>query len=128
VRRRTLILLGVAGLVLILAPSALATAGGGSAGFSGGGGGGGGGHGSGFALYIIIDLLIHIALLGHGLGALFLIALGLLYLFVTKVLPSMQASWATRTNGGPRKHNAKRERRVELAAAEAAEDDPDFSP
>jgi predicted lipid-binding transport protein (Tim44 family) len=128
VRRRTLILLGVAGLVLVLAPSALAAAGGGSAGFSGGGGGGGGGHGSGFALYIIIDLLIHIALLGHGLGALFLIALGLLYLFVTKVVPAMQASMAARATSGPRKHNAKRERRVELAAAEAAEDDPDFSP
>ncbi|MDQ6834633.1 MAG: Tim44-like domain-containing protein, partial [Actinomycetota bacterium] len=95
-----------------------------------GGGGGGGGHGGGFAIYIIIQLLIRIALLGHGLGALVLVGLALLYLFFTKVMPGMQASWATRNaeRSGGRRRSAQRERRVELAAAEAAEEDPDFAP
>jgi predicted lipid-binding transport protein (Tim44 family) len=126
-RRAALIILAVLALALIVAPAALAAAGGGSSGFSGGGGGG---HGSGFALYIVIDLLIHIALLGHGLGALVLIALALVYLFITRVLPRMQESWATRAaqrNGGNHR-TSKHERRVELAAAEAADEDPDFAP
>jgi predicted lipid-binding transport protein (Tim44 family) len=129
-KRITLIL--VAGLVLALlaAPAALAAAGGGSAGFSGGGGGGGGGHGSGFALYIIIDLLIHIAVLGHGLGALVLIALALIYFFATKGMPKIQEWWATRAaaRGPVHRKPSKRERRVELAAAEAAEDDEEYAP
>ncbi|MEO6857262.1 MAG: Tim44-like domain-containing protein [Solirubrobacteraceae bacterium] len=127
-KRRSLLIAAVTGvIVLAIAPSALAAAGGGSAGFSGGGGGG---HGSGFAIYIIIDLLIHIALLGHGLGALVLIALGLLYLFVTRVLPGMQAAAAERASkrGGGHRRTSERERRVELAAAEAADEDPDFDP
>jgi predicted lipid-binding transport protein (Tim44 family) len=132
-RRLLLALVAVLALALVVAPAALASAGGGSAGFSGGSGGGGG-HGSGFALYIIIDLLIHIALLGHGLGALFLVALALLYLLVTRGLPRMQAAAAERAAkrsagpGGRRGKPSDRERRVELAAAEAAEDDPDFAP
>ena len=94
-RRRRLLLVALAVLVvaLIAAPAALASAGGGSSGFSDGGGGGGGG-GNGFALFIIIDLLLHIAVLGHGLGALFLIAAALLYLFITKVLPRLIDWWA----------------------------------
>jgi len=132
-RRRRLALVALAALVvaLIVAPSALAAAGGGSSGFSGGGGeGGGGGHGGGFALFILIRLLIDIAVLGHGLGALFLIAAGLLFWFVTRGLPKLQMWWAERAaqrSGGPRK-SSKRERRVELAAAEAADEDPDFAP
>jgi predicted lipid-binding transport protein (Tim44 family) len=126
-RRTALIALAIAALALILAPAALAGAGGGSSGFSGGGGGGGGGgHGSGFALFILIRLLFDIALLGHGLGLLFLVALGLLYLFFTRVYPTMQARWASRAGG--KRTTGKRERRVELAAAEAAEDDPEFAP
>jgi predicted lipid-binding transport protein (Tim44 family) len=125
-RRTALIALAIAALAMILAPAALAGAGGGSSGFSGGGGGGGGGHGSGFALFIIIRLLIDIALLGHGLGLLFLLALGLLYLFFTRVYPSMQARAASRAGG--KRATEKRERRVELAAAEAAEEDPEFAP
>lgn len=129
-RRGRIALLALAALVgaLIIAPTALAAAGGGSSGFSGGGGGGG--HGSGFALFIIIRLLIDIALIGHGLGALFLIALALLYWFVTRGLPKLQAWWAERAaqrSGGHRK-TSERERRVELAAAEAADEDPDFAP
>ncbi|HEY5189607.1 MAG TPA: Tim44-like domain-containing protein [Solirubrobacteraceae bacterium] len=111
-----------------LAPDAMAAAGGGSSGFSGGGGGGSG-AGHGFALYIIFRLLLDIALLGHGLGFLFLLALGLLYLFVTRVLPAWQARWAERAaSAGGKKKTSERERRVELAAAEAAEDDPEFAP
>ena len=132
-RTRTIVLLTalVALIALAVAPDALAAAGGGSSGFSGGGGGGGGGHGSGFAVYLIVDLLIHIALLGHGLGALFLIGLALVYLFFKKVLPKMQEAAAERAAarqaGKPHKPSS-RERRVELAAAEAAEEDPDFAP
>jgi predicted lipid-binding transport protein (Tim44 family) len=130
-RKVILILFGALALALLAAPAAMAAAGGGSAGFSGGGGGGGGGgRGSGFALYIIIDLLIHIAVLGHGLGALVLIGLALLYWFLTKGMPKVQEWWATRAGArGPGHHKtSKRERRVELAAAEAAEDDPEYSP
>ncbi len=81
--------------MLVAAPAALAAAGGGSSGFSDGGGGGGGG-GNGFALFIIFELLIRIAVIGHGLGALFLVACGLLYLFVTKLLPKLVDWWAAR--------------------------------
>jgi len=129
-RRLALIALAAVAVALIVAPGALAAAGGGSSGFSGGGEGGGGGHGGGFALFIIIRLLIDIAVLGHGLGALFLIAAGLLFWFVTRGLPKLQAWWAERAaqrSGGTHK-TSKRERRVELAAAEAADEDPDFAP
>ena len=130
-RRRRILLTGLAvlALTLIAAPAAFAAAGGGSSGFSGGGGGGG--HGNGFALYLIFDLLIHIALLGHGLGALFLVACGLLYLFVTKLLPKLVDWWAQRQRrGGIARRNrrpSQRERRVQLASAEAADEDPEFA-
>jgi predicted lipid-binding transport protein (Tim44 family) len=129
--RVTLIALLIGALALLIAPAALASAGGGSAGFSGGGeGGGGGGGGSGFALYIVFQLLFRIALLGHGLGALVLIALALMYLFATRWMPRINAWLATRAaqRSGGRKRRSQRERRVELAAAEAAEDDPEFAP
>lgn len=129
-RTRLLIaLLGALVIAAVAAPVALAGAGGGSAGFSGGGGGGHG-HGSGFALYFILDLLFHIAILGHGLGAVVLIALFGGWYFFTKVWPKMQAARAERAaqrTPGPRK-TSKRERRVELAAAEAADEDPEFGP
>ena len=128
-RRILLVAIAVAALTLLAAPAALAAAGGGSSGFSGGGGGGGGG-GNGFVLYIVVDLLIHIAVLGHGLGALVLIAIGLLYLFVTKVLPKLIDWWATRSAArGPRRRRrpSQRERRVQLASAEAADEDPAYA-
>jgi len=130
-KRLVLILLAALALALIVAPAAFASAGGGSAGFSGGGGeGGGGGGGSGFALFILFQLLFRIALLGHGLGLLVLIALGLMWWFATRGMPKLQAWLATRAaqRSGSKRRNSKRERRVELAAAEAAEDDPDFAP
>jgi predicted lipid-binding transport protein (Tim44 family) len=129
-RRLALVALAAIAVTLLVAPAALAAAGGGSSGFSGGGGGGGGGGGSGFALFILFRLLIDIAVLGHGLGLLFLIALALLYWFVRRGLPKLQAWAAERAaqrTGGHRK-TSERERRVELAAAEAADEDPDFDP
>ena len=130
-KRLALILVAVLALALIVVPAAFASAGGGSAGFSGGGGeGGGGGGGNGFALFILFQLLFRIAVLGHGLGLLVLVALGLMWWFATRGMPKLQewlANRAAQRSGGKRR-NSKRERRVELAAAEAAEDDPDFAP
>jgi predicted lipid-binding transport protein (Tim44 family) len=132
--RRRLVLLvaaAVALAALALAPAALAAAGGGSAGFGGGGGGegGGGGGGGGVGFFILIQLLFRIALLGHGLGALVLIALFIAYLIITRVMPSAQRSWSARASSGPkaRRRTATRQRRVEAAAAEAAEDDAAFA-
>jgi predicted lipid-binding transport protein (Tim44 family) len=130
-RKRLLILGLVAALVLVLAPEALASAGGGSSGFGGGGGeGGGGGGGRGAGLYILIQILIRIAILGHGLGAIVLFGLILLAVLFFRGVPAGQAFWAARRNSGPaaRRQVARRQRRVELAAAEAAEDDPAFAP
>jgi predicted lipid-binding transport protein (Tim44 family) len=128
-RRRTLfVALAVTAIALLAAPAAFAAAGGGSSGFSGGGGGGGGGNG--FVVFILVDLLIHIAVLGHGLGALVLIALGLLYLFFTRLLPKLIDWWAQRAAAsGPRRRRrpSQRERRVQLAAAEAADEDPAYA-
>ncbi len=106
----------------------LAAAGGGSSGFSGGGGGGGGGRGAG--LYIVFQILFRILIFGHGLGALILIGLIVLALLFMKVGPSVQSFWASQGSSGraARRRVAQRERRVELAAAEAAEDDPAFAP
>jgi predicted lipid-binding transport protein (Tim44 family) len=135
-RRRTLLiaLLVMALAALLAAPSAFASAGGGSSGFSGGGGGGGfsggGGHGSGFALFIIIRLLIDIAVLGHGLGLLVLLALAAAWFIMTRGLPSFLRFWDAQAQQGRahRRESRKRERRVELAAAEAAEENPIFGP
>ena len=123
----------VLALVLIAAPSALAAAGGGSSGFSDGGGGGGG-HGNGFAIYLILDLLLHIAVLGHGLGALVLIVLAAIYFGVTRLGPQLSDWWHThaaertarRSRSGGRRPS-QRERKVELAAAEASDTDPAFA-
>lgn len=128
--RLALIAALILALVLILAPQALAAAGGGSAGFGGGGGGFGGGGGRGAGLYIVFEILFRIALLGHGLGALVLIGLVLIWLLFTRLMPRMGAFVSERESGGraARGRTAKRQRRVELAAAEAAEDDPAFAP
>ena len=85
-----------------------AAAGGGSAGF-GGGGGGGGGHGGGF--WILLWLITHpLALL------IVLIAVGCMAFY----------AWVQSERYKARRR--KRVRRVELAAAEASEDDAAFSP
>jgi predicted lipid-binding transport protein (Tim44 family) len=127
-RRRAIVLaVAVVALALVLAPAAFAAAGGGSAGFGGGGGGGGG---RGVGLYIIIQLLIRIAILGHGLGALVLIGLVLIAALVMRVSPAARDFAAATAGHGRRhrRHTAQRERRVHAAAAEAAEDDPAFAP
>jgi predicted lipid-binding transport protein (Tim44 family) len=130
-RRRTLFLaiLAVAIVALIAAPAALASAGGGSAGFGGGEGGGGGG-GRGAALYFLIQILIRVAIIGHGLGALVLIGVILLWVLFTRMVPRMRSFWSAEQSAGPaaRRRVSQRQRRVEAAAAEAAEDDPAFAP
>ncbi len=126
-RRLVAIALLVVVAALIQVPDALAAAGGGSSGF-GGGGGGGGGRGAG--LYILIQILVRIAILGHGLGALVLIGLFLTWLLFTRGAPRARSFWSARQSYGraARGSTAVRERRVALAAAEAAEQDPAFAP
>jgi predicted lipid-binding transport protein (Tim44 family) len=104
----------------------LAAAGGGSGGF-GGGGGGGGGRGAG--LYILFQILIRIAIFGHGLGALIIIGVVVLAIVLRRMAPRAQAFWSAQESSGraARRKVAQRERRVELAAAEAAEEDPAFA-
>src|SRR5947209_6002786 len=130
-RRAALIALAVvAALTLIVVPDALAAAGGGSSGFGGLGGGGGGGGGRGAGLYIIIQILIRLVIFGHGLGVLILIGLIVLAVMFTRVAPRARGFWSAQESSGrpARGRVAERERRVELAAAEAAEDDPAFAP
>jgi predicted lipid-binding transport protein (Tim44 family) len=105
----------------------LAAAGGGSGGF-GGGGGGGGGRGAG--LYILIQILVRIAIFGHGLGALIIIGLIVLAILFSRLAPHARAFYTAREESGSqaRRRVARRQRRVELAAAEAAEEDPAFAP
>src|SRR5881227_2140120 len=106
----------------------LAAAGGGSGGFGGGGGGGGGGRGAG--LYILIQILVRIAIFGHGLGVLIIIGLVVIAALVAHLVPRARAFHTARQDSGrgQRRKTAQRERRVELAAAEAAEEDPAFAP
>ena len=112
----------------------IGAAGGGTGSYSPGGGGGGfsggGGGGRGFALFIIFRVLFDIALLGHGLGLLVLIALAAAWWFMTRGFPRMQQNWEARSHQGRahRRTTRVRERRVELAAAEAADENPIFGP
>jgi len=129
-RRITFALLLALVLVLVLAPVALAAAGGGSSGFSSGGGGGGGGHGKGFAIYIVFRLILDLILFTHGVVRIIVIGLivaaALFYFFRVRV----KAWWTSQQNSGRAAHRqvAQRERKVELAAAEAADEDPMFAP
>jgi predicted lipid-binding transport protein (Tim44 family) len=124
-RRRALLVIAAALLLVALSSTpALASAGGGSSGFGGGGGG------RGVGLYIVFQLLIRLAIFGHGLGVLIIIAAVLLYLGYTNFAPQARGFWSDRRSRGrtARRQIAKRQRRVELAAAEAAEEDPAFAP
>src|SRR6202012_4802132 len=96
-------------LALALEPTeAFARAGGGSFGFSGGDeggggssfGGGGGGAGHALFLFLIFRALLDLALLGPGLGALFLIALAAGWYFFTRVWPRLQANAEARRREG----------------------------
>ena len=95
-RRIVLIALLVVVLATILAPTALAAAGGGSSGF----GGGGGGHGRGAGLYVLIQILLRIALLGHGLGALVLISLVIVYVLLRNGVPLIRNFWTAQESSG----------------------------
>ena len=115
--------------VLALAPEALAAGGGGSSGFGGGGfHGGGGGRGAG--LYILIQILIRLLIFGHGIGALIVIGLVVLAFVYVRMAPRFRNAYKAHEEQGraARRQTALRQRRVELAAAEAAEDDPAFAP
>jgi predicted lipid-binding transport protein (Tim44 family) len=100
--------LGAAALPLLASAPAFAAAGGGSAGFHGGGGGGGGGGGK---LFFILWLFTHP------------IALAIAVLFILSLVMVGKVQGARY-----RARRSERVRRVELAAAEAAEDDAAFSP
>jgi predicted lipid-binding transport protein (Tim44 family) len=111
--------LSACALALMLAPAqALAAAGGGSSGFGGGGGGGGGGgsfggsggsSGSSGPVDVVFGVLVVIVVI---LFVLYWIYRQAVNAFVRERL---------------RRRRAKRARRVELASAEAAEDDPAFA-
>ncbi len=107
-----------------------AAAGGGSAGFGGGGGFHGGGGGKAFALYFIFRLLLDLLIWGHGIGALIVVGLILAFIAFNYLGPKAQRMYDSQRSTGraTRRKVAQRERRVELAAAEAAEDDDAFSP
>lgn len=113
--------------VAVLAPAALARSGSGSSHFGGGGGGFGGRGGfGGHGHFLFIPI-------GGGGGFIVLI---LIALFVVYVLPRLVTWWRGQQTAGRTvrqrvaggKEVAERERRVELAAAEASEDDPAFAP
>jgi predicted lipid-binding transport protein (Tim44 family) len=142
-RRALLIALVLAALVLLaLAPAAFAAAGGGTAGFSGGGeggfggggeggfSGGGGGAGHAFFIFLIFRAIIDLAIATHGVALIVIAALVAAWWFMTRVFPNMQRSWDARSRQGHarRRETRKRERRVELAAAEAADENPIFGP
>jgi predicted lipid-binding transport protein (Tim44 family) len=125
-RRFTPVLAGAlsaTSLLLLAAPAALARGGGGSAGFGRGFGGGGGGLGRGFGH----GRFFFIPIGGGGGGILVLIIIAILILYV---LPRLITWWRAQQAQGAaaRRRVAQRERKVELAAAEAAEDDPAFAP
>ena len=135
-RRRTLLLALVLVVLalLALAPGAFAAAGGGSSGFSGGGGGGGGfsggGGGHGFFLFLIFRAIIDLTIATHGAFLLVLLALGAAWWIMTRGFPSALRFWEFRAQQGHahRRESRRRERRVELAAAEAEDENPIFGP
>jgi len=67
--------------------------------------------------------------LGHGLGALVLIGLAVLYFVLTRVAPGATRAWSAQSSKGraQRRRVAERQRHVSAAAAEAAEDDDAFA-
>ena len=85
----------------------------------------------GVGIYILFQILFRIAVLGHGLGALVLIALVIAVVHVHEDGPAgtrLLVGAPAQPDGPRAASTAQRQRRVELAAAEAAEDDPAFAP
>ena len=121
-RTRALSAIAAISAGLLVAPDALARAGGGSSGFSGGFGGGRGGSGGGLGHGHFFFIPV-----GGGGGLLLFILVLVIVLFV---LPRVVMWWRGQQSAGvaSRRRLAGRERRVELAAAEAAEDDAAFAP
>jgi predicted lipid-binding transport protein (Tim44 family) len=78
----------------------------------------------------LIQILIRVALLGHGLGLLILLGLAVAYFIFSRLAPKARDAYGAKKDEGraSTRQVATRERRVELAAAEAAEDDPAFAP
>ena len=114
---------GVAAAILVgllVVPDAFARAGGGSSSFGRGGGGGGVGRGFGRGHFFFIPV-------GGGGGVLLFILVVVVLLWV---LPRVLRWWQGQQSAGvaSRRRVAARERRVELAAAEATEDDAAFAP
>lgn len=136
-RRRTLLiaLLLTALALLALAPGALA-AGGGSSNYSGGGGGGGlsggggGGAGHAFFLFLIFRAIIDLTIATHGLFLLVLLAAAAAWWVMTRGWPAALSFWTLRAQQGRanRRESRRRERHVELAAAEAEDENPIFGP
>jgi predicted lipid-binding transport protein (Tim44 family) len=133
-RRRRVLIIALLALcaVLVLPAAALASAGSGSSNFggSGGGFGGGGGGGKGFIIFIAVRLLIDLIIFGHGTGALIALALVIGFYFYFYGGAKVQ-DWyhAQRSRGPAMRRQAKlRQRRVELAAAEAADTDAAYHP
>jgi predicted lipid-binding transport protein (Tim44 family) len=110
--------------LLASAPAALARSGSGSSGFGRGFGGGGGGGGLGRAFGRGHFFFIPV---GGGSGILVVIVIAVLVLYV---LPRITMWWRGQQSRGraSRRRVSQRERRVELAAAEASEDDAAFAP
>ncbi len=133
-RRLLIVLLALSALALLaLAPTALASAGGGTAGFSGGGeggGGGGGGGGNGFVIFLVLRAIIDLAIATHGIALIVIVGLAAVWWIMTRGIPKWQSSYEARARQGRahRRESRKRERTVELAAAEAADEDPIFGP
>jgi predicted lipid-binding transport protein (Tim44 family) len=142
-RRRTLLIgLVLTALVLLaFAPGAFAAAGGGSSSFSGGGGGfsgggggfsggGGGGGGHAFFVFLIFRALIDLTIATHGVFLLVLIALAAAWWIMNRGVPEMLKFWSAHRQQGRarRRESRRRERRVELAAAEAQDENPIFGP
>ena len=102
---------------LVAAGPAVARAGGGSSGFGGSGRGGGGFGRGGHFIFIPV---------GGGAGVFLFILVAVAFL----VLPRLLRWWRGQQTAGvaARRRVAQRQRRVELAAAEAAEDDAAFAP
>ena len=119
-RALSVLMAAVLGALVAAAP-AVARAGGGSSGFGGSGRGSGFGRGGGgLGHFIFIPV-------GGGAGV-FLFILVVVIAFL--VLPRLLRWWRGQQTAGvaARRRVAQRQRRVELAAAEAAEDDAAFGP
>ena len=131
-RRAPRLIAGLAGLLLLLliaAPAAFARSGSGSSHFGGGGGGFGGGGGGGFGgrgHFLFIPI-------GGGGGFIILLIIAIIVFWI---LPKLLVWWRGQQTAGRtvrqrvagRQEVKDRERRVELAAAEASEDDSAFAP